>query len=357
MKKIFLMIAVMVLLGDAAVVCAQKQSRERELCGENDQGVCVSARKGCREGDQNIGQDSCSSSSLTCCMRQAGKRKQGKDRSRSSEKSSGEKIVYETRNGTELTLSLSLPKDKAAGPYPVLLYFGGGAEFAEFLNARGIAMASVRVRFGNGDIFPAVIQDAKSAVRFLRANAQKYNLDPDHIAASGSSKGGMFASMLGVMNDIPEFEIGSNLDQSSRVQAVINFCGHTDLTRFYQDGADDPLVHMDERTYQRKNQEFLGCDAFKCQEQEKKASVVTYVSSDDAPFLLITGANDHLVPVVQLERFQDLLQSAGVESTLDIVPGADHGFHNLFGEKQQKEIEEFLKEHLQSVSAQDVKKN
>lgn len=263
-------------------------------------------------------------------------------------------IVYEQRNGQDLSMQVLVPAnhDLQGGTpaLPVVLFFGGGKPIAELLTKNGFAMASVRVRFGNGDIFPAAVQDAKSAVRFLRAHAKAYNLDGAHIGTAGSSKGGLFASMLGTMNDIPEYDVGSNLDTSSRVQAVLNFCGHTDLTKFYEDGMADPKVVMDKRIYERKNRQFLGCGIEDCKDTERKASPLTHVSKDDAPFLLITGDTDRLVPVAQLTRFHGALQATGVESTLDIVPGASHGMRDLLGEKQEKAVIEFLTRHLKPAA-------
>ena len=96
--------------------------------------------------------------------------------------------------------------------------------------AKGYAVAAINYRFSQHAIFPAQIQDCKAAIRWLRANAQKYGLDSDHFGAWGSSAGGHLVALLGTTAGVKELEgPGGNADQSSRVQAVVDWYGPTDL--------------------------------------------------------------------------------------------------------------------------------
>src|SRR5262249_44701972 len=130
-------------------------------------------------------------------------------------------------------LDLYLP-GKGDGPFPVILWLHGGSWIrgskdnchAAPLCAKGYAAASMNYRFLQHADFPAQIEDCKAAVRWLRANARKYNLDPDHIGVMGASSGGHLATLLGTAGQVKEFDAyGDHRDQSSRVQAVIDLFG------------------------------------------------------------------------------------------------------------------------------------
>ena len=150
-------------------------------------------------------------------------------------------IAYATASGTQV-LDLYLPEGN--GPFPVVVnihpggFFSGDKDMVpgtpgKALLKAGYAIASINYRLSGEATFPAAVQDAKAAVRFLRANAAKYKLNPDKIAAFGQSAGGNLASMLGTAGDVAEFDDPSlgNAGVSSRVQAVINWFGPNDFSR------------------------------------------------------------------------------------------------------------------------------
>ena len=134
---------------------------------------------------------------------------------------------------------------------PLIIWIHGGAWRGgdkknyirrEYLKA-GYAGASLNYRLSQHAIFPAQIEDVKAAVRWLRANAETYGLDPNRFAAWGSSAGGHLVAILGTAGDVDKFEVGENLEVSSRVQAVVDYFGPTDFLQMDAQSLPDGLVH------------------------------------------------------------------------------------------------------------------
>jgi len=173
-------------------------------------------------------------------------------------------------------------------------------------------VVSVNYQLAPKYTFPAQIEDVNCAIRSLRANAAKYNLDPDRIGAMGGSAGGHLVSLLGITDPSVGFDgSGGCLEQSSRVQAVVNMFDPTDITI----GCADRVA---KQAFEAKN----------CQDTEPlvKASPVNYVTSDAPPFLFLQGDKDRLVPPEQTRLLHERLAVAGVPSKLVIVKNAGHGF-------------------------------
>ncbi len=217
-------------------------------------------------------------------------------------------------------------------PAPLAIYMHGGAfssgdklriasrnaqpylVLAELLS-RGYVVASVNYRLSGEAPFPAAIEDCKAAVRFLRANASEYGYFPDRIAAFGTSAGGTFASMLGLMGPGDGLEgSGGNLGFSSRVQAVANFFSVSDFNLLPRAGVG------------ALTREYLSASGAGLEAVKDRASPITYVSSDDAPFLHLHGDQDRLVDLAQSEALHRRLVAAGVESELIVVKNAGHSF-------------------------------
>jgi acetyl esterase/lipase len=240
-------------------------------------------------------------------------------------------------------LDLYLP-EKAARPLPVILWVhGGGWTNGNKTNGpafrfatKGHAVASMNYRFSQHAIFPAQIHDCKAAVRWLRANARKYGLDADHIGAWGASAGGHLVALLGTTAGVKELEgPGGNVDQSSRVQAVVDWYGPTD---FLTVGAKATRTNL------------LGGDPQQNKEKAMKASPVTYVSKDAAPFLIMHGDQDKTVPISQSETFTEGLKKAGADATFVVVKGGKHGGALFTNAESMKLIEDFFARHLTSPS-------
>jgi len=264
-------------------------------------------------------------------------------------------IAYSTAGGEKLMLDLASPKD--GGPYPAVVLLHGGAWFAgsradlskgprlkdgstgasliETVAAHGYVVASASYRLAPKHKFPAQIEDVRTAVRFLRANAKKYNLDPDKIAAGGFSAGGHLALLLG-LSDKNSFENAEYPEQSSRVQCIVSFFGPTDLTLYAaSEGLEDAYMVP-----------WLGKACKTDASVYKKASPIEYVTKDDPPVLMIHGTADFVVPIVHSERLQKKLQDAGVTAELIAVKGEGHGWTGAVATRTTQDALKFLDEYL-----------
>lgn len=233
-------------------------------------------------------------------------------------------ITYGKGGETDLKLNLARPKD-AKGPLPaVVVIHGGGWKAGDrtvhdnltwLLAQHGFAAATIEYRLCPKDVWPAQIEDAKCAVRFLRANAAKYGLDGKHVGAVGFSAGAHLALMLGTVDDPALEGKGGWEKESSKVQAVVSFFGPTDLL-----AKDLPKPSLD------IVKEFIGGTAAEKGEAWKAASPVTHVSAGDAPALLIQGTKDPLIPTAQATAMAEALTKAGVKARCDLLEGKGHGW-------------------------------
>jgi acetyl esterase/lipase len=240
-------------------------------------------------------------------------------------------LVYERVDGTALTLDLYCPK-KISGPLPVIVWIHGGGWSkgrkercpATTLVDDGYAVASIDYRLTSAAPFPAQIEDCKAAVRWLRANASIYHLDSDHIGAWGYSAGGHLAALLGTSGGVRELEgTGGNPSYSSRVQAVCDVSGPSDLARLYKEASQSSTDGSGKAV--SAVAALIGGRGDQLVTKATAASPIHYVSKDDPPFLIIHGEDDPTVPVTQAESLAAALKAAGVETTLDVVNGRRHG--------------------------------
>ena len=159
-------------------------------------------------------------------------------------------ITYATVAGEELKLNVSRPKD-AKGPLPCVLVIHGGAwrgghrnghnDITWNLASRGFVSATVSYRFCPKHPFPAQVQDVKAAVRFLRANSEKYGIDAKQFGAVGFSAGAHLSMMLGTMDKEDGLDdVGDHTEQSSKVEAVVAYFGPTDFMLPYPDATTSP---------------------------------------------------------------------------------------------------------------------
>jgi acetyl esterase/lipase len=241
-------------------------------------------------------------------------------------------------------LDLYLP-EQAEGRLPLIVWIHGGAWLggskegcpAVPLTAKGYAVASINYRLSQHAIFPAQIEDCKAAIRWLRANATKYRLDPDHIGVWGASAGGHLVAMLGTTGSVKELEgSGGNLDQSSRVQCVVDWFGPTDLLTMA--GSHNNPASPESR--------LVGGSVQENKDKARKASPMTYVSKDATPFLIMHGDQDNTVPPGQSEELTEALKKVGVEVKLVMVKGNGHGGPGFNSPENRKLIEEFFGLHL-----------
>jgi acetyl esterase/lipase len=258
-------------------------------------------------------------------------------------------IVYKKVNGLSLGLDIYSPKS-ITHPLPVVLWIHGhrwsyGSKEQRppvNLMAKGYIVVSIDYRLSGEAPFPAAIEDCKAAVRWLRANATTYHIDPDHIGAWGHSAGGHLAALLGTSGGVAELEgNGDNSTFSSRVQAVCDMSGPSDILQFYEtiSSSNDGSAHRAKSSIEQ----FLGGPVEQNKAKAIAASPITYVSKDDAAFLIIHGENDMSIPVSQSQAFADKLKAAGVDATLEIAKGRGHG---VGGPNFASEIISFFDKHL-----------
>ena len=236
-------------------------------------------------------------------------------------------------------------------PVPLIIWVHGGA-FREgskddhvplMYPDYGYAVASINYRLSQHAIFPAQIEDVKAAVRWLRANANTYNLDPDRFGAWGESAGGHLVSMLGTTGSSEEFEVGEHLDVSSRVQVVVDHFGPTDFLQMDSQRPPDGMVHD---TPDSPESELVGGPIQENKELVERANPITYVSEGDPPFLIIHGDQDPLVPYQQSVLLKEALDEAGVPVSFYTVAGEGHG---EFADPKVPEITKaFFDRHLKS---------
>ncbi len=277
-------------------------------------------------------------------------------------------IAYAGADDVRQRLDLYLPKNLKAGTrLPLVAYIHGGgwaagdkrdgAGLARALVGAGqYAVASIGYRLSSEAVWPAQIHDCKAAIRWLRANAAAHNLDPDHIGVMGESAGGHLGAMLGTSGGVAavEGEQGEYLGVSSRVSCVVDQYGPTDFlmgSSLTDLVGFTPLDSPHSPVFQ-----LMGGPVSKNKSRARDASPITYVSQDDAPFLLIHGTNDNVVPYVQSILLAGALKKSGVETILIRVDGGGHGG---FGSPEiSRRMRQFLDKHLlgkeESISAEPI---
>jgi acetyl esterase/lipase len=240
-----------------------------------------------------------------------------------------------------------LARPDGSGPFPAVVCIHGGGFRAgaregydgliKKLAAHGYVAATVTYRLTPKYQFPAAVYDVKSAVRWLRANAAKYHVDPDRIGAMGGSAGGHLAQFLGVTADQKQFEGDSgNADQSSRVTCVVNFYGPSDFTKSYGKSVDAAEVLP----------LFLGGNLEQARQRHIVASPLYWVTPNSAPTLCIHGTKDNYVAFEQAQWIVDRLKAAGVEAELLTMEGAGHGFKGETAERADVAMLAFFDKHL-----------
>ena len=231
-------------------------------------------------------------------------------------------LEYARVGDNPLLLDLHRPPSSDK-PLPVVVWIHGGGWRAgskdrcpaRFLVHHGFAVASVNYRLTKEAIFPAQIHDCKAAVRWLRANAGKYGLDPKRIGAWGSSAGGHLAALLGTSGGVADLEgdLG-HADRSSRVQAVVDFCGPADFLAWKVKRS--PEMALFGGTIERKK------------ELARAASPALHATADDPPFFIVHGKKDRTVPARQSRLLDAALRKAKANSTLLILDDLGHGLMN-----------------------------
>jgi acetyl esterase/lipase len=244
-----------------------------------------------------------------------------------------------TSNGHKLDLYIP---PGASGPLPVVIWTGGSAWMADTgkrtagpvaaqLNPAGYAVAGVSIRSSAQVRFPGQLHDIKAAIRWLRVNAAKYNLDPNRIAIMGDSSGGWTTAMAAVTGDAPELEgtVGAT-GVSSAVQAAVAFYPPTnflDMDAWALRKCAPANCHDGEASPESR---LVGCAIQTCPEKVQAASPLRYITAADPPIMILHGDSDPLVPHHQGEQLYMALNKACKDATFISLPKAGHGPWNGF---------------------------
>ena len=247
----------------------------------------------------------------------------------------------------DLKMDLVMPKHaEGHAPMPAVLWLCGGAfcvvdrsvwmpQMID-LARRGYVVGSVNYRTSNAVPFPAPLQDVKAAIRFLRANAAEFCIDPNRIAVMGESAGGTMASLAGVTAGLSEYEVGEHLDTSSAVQAVVDFYGLTDMSTMPDHSEDANVADW-------TMEAFLGGVT---PEKLDRTSAVNYVGKDTPPFMILHGSADITVAMANSENLYAKLIECGIPAEFYVLEGAAHGDDMFYQPPVIDLIDAFLKKHL-----------
>ncbi|MCO8121788.1 alpha/beta hydrolase [Stieleria sp. TO1_6] len=258
-------------------------------------------------------------------------------------------VVFGNGGGRDLTMHIVQPKPISDRPLPAYVWIHGGGwqggtkeggiRKVAALVRNGFVGATIEYRLTDEAAFPAQIEDCKCAIRYLRAHAAKYNIDPDRIAVGGSSAGGHLAALVGTSAGVKELEgNGGWADQSSRVQAVVDLYGPTDFKQF----VSTPGYQGHNKDGSPESKLLGGGEVLSNTEGIKRVNPITYIDKDDPPFLIIHGESDPVVPANQSQSLHAALESAGVRSQIRLIPGAKHGGRGFASPEIQKLQTTFL---------------
>lgn len=266
------------------------------------------------------------------------------------------------RGYANVALKMDILQPEWPRALPLVLFITGGG----FINANkdnyiqqrlamaaaGYVVASMEYRVAPTVLFPSPLEDVKSAIRYLRAQAGKFGIDPRHIAVFGASAGGYLAAFAGATNGDKQFDQGEHLDQSSQVQAVIDFYGLSDLTRVGE-GFPDDIVRKHTSPSATEAIWVNGTDVFndggpitRYPERAAAANPINYITQATPPFLIMHGTKDTSVSPRQTERMHEALLQKGIESTYYLVQGALHGGDYWVQPEIMNIVIQFLDKHL-----------
>jgi acetyl esterase/lipase len=277
-------------------------------------------------------------------------------------------VTYATRDGVDLLLDLYLPPKPVRRPTPVIVFLHGGGwsggtrttgpDFKRYFAGDGFAMASIEYRLTPAITFPSNVEDVRTAVRWLKANAAQHGLDADRICLWGTSAGGHLAAVAGLA-PAGTFEGSDNRDRSSAVRCVLDAYGPTtfdvmdaqtraeaellqkpvvtimvggrggagrgDAGRGGAGRAGGPLPHDDPASPESR---LLGGAVQTVLDRVRAASPLTYVGRNAPPFLIMHGLADGSVPHGQSVLLYEALRDAEREVTLRLIDGLPHTFFN-----------------------------
>ncbi|GAA2984365.1 alpha/beta hydrolase [Lentilactobacillus parakefiri] len=249
-----------------------------------------------------------------------------------------------------LNLELTVLRQFEGQPHalPVIFWFGGGGwmtvdhnvhlpNLVDFVRA-GYVVVSVQYRNSNQAVWPAQLIDAKAAIRYIKAHAEKYQIDPSRVALMGESAGGHLASMAAVTNGQKQFDVGDYLDQSSDIQLAIPWYGVVNPLSAKQNSASDDFDFV--------YRNLLGAKPEDHPELVAQADPHTFINDQTIPFLILHGSDDEVVPVEDSRKLYDDLISHGVDADYYVLEGGQHMDELFMQPEVVKIIVAFLNHHL-----------
>ena len=261
-------------------------------------------------------------------------------------------VEYAHPDGIPLQLDLLIPPSPR--PVPLIIWIHGGGWNsgsrkdmpAVPLLQDGYAVASIDYRLSDVATFPAQIHDAKAAVRFLRANAKRFGLDPDHFGVWGESAGGHLAALLGVTSGKKALEGDEGITGvSSRVQAVADWYGPVDLANIAVGRLHKSMTkqQLDDIITQ-----LLGKSPHDDRRLAARASPITYVTRGAPPFFVMHGDEDEVVPLHQSVLLVSALREAGTEVEFRVLKGAGHSGEDFFSPQAIERVRAFFDQYLKA---------
>ncbi len=256
-------------------------------------------------------------------------------------------IEFAKPDNQPLLLNIATPME-GAGPFPAVLCVHGGGfragnregfnRLCLTLAQHGFAAATIEYRLAPKYQFPAAVHDVKAGVRWLRANAARYRINPGRVGITGDSAGGHLAYFTGVTGGVRQFEgEDGNPGFSSRVDCVVSYYGPSDFTQSYGKSVDAHIVLP----------MFFGGNLERARLKHIAGSPLNWVTPEAAPTLIIHGTEDKYVAYEQAVWMRDRLAACGVEVELLTLPGAGHGFKGEDAKKAEAALIGFFEKHLQ----------
>ena len=213
---------------------------------------------------------------------------------------------------------------------PELMYFA----------RKGFVVASAEYRTSNKATFPAGIIDVKAAIRYLKAHADQFCIDPSKIFVMGESAGGTYACLAGVTDKMKEWDQGDHLHVDSSVAGVVDFYGPVNI--------EESPVAKKENVPSWVTVAFLGEDSY--DENAKSASAVNYIDQDSSPFLILHGTGDTTVPIAQSDELYEKLKEHNVYTEYYKIKDAEHGEDSFYQEEVKEIVYSFLKKICDEIS-------
>jgi acetyl esterase/lipase len=270
-------------------------------------------------------------------------------------------LPYADTDNPRQRLDLLVPKAKSDKPLPVVAFVHGGAwqagdkqqgrqQVLPLVASGEYAVVSLGYRLSDEAQWPSQIHDCKAAIRWIKANAEKYNLDPDKIGVWGPSAGGHLVAVLGTSAGVEAMdgELGPHTDQSTDVACVVDYFGPTDFLAMSKPSKTGAA--LDHNASMSPESRLIGGAIQENKEKVAAANPITYVTSNDPPFLIVHGSADPVVPFNQSQLLRDALSGANVTNTLITVEGGGHG--QGFPPKTLEITRRFFDHHLRGEESE-----